>query len=156
MCRTIRPNGGRPAWFADPMGATERRRNGFKSALRKMRVPLVLQRRIFTLCTKVHAKVWRKIPCRRVTWMMSLLPKNHVLTGHRGTSAETVWPSLETGRSEKKQQPWAPECSIRQGETPNKRSSYARNPFIDRRPVRGFASATKSRVRAPECSELRR
>lgn len=32
----------------------------------------------------------------------------------------------------------------------------ATNPFSERRPVRGFASATKSFAIAPECSELRR
>jgi hypothetical protein len=50
----LRRNGGGSAEFADSIGATERRPNGLKPAMRKMRVPLVLQRRIFTLCTKVH------------------------------------------------------------------------------------------------------
>jgi len=50
----VRLNGGGSAELADSKGATERRPNGMKTAIRKIRVPLVPQRRICTLCTKVH------------------------------------------------------------------------------------------------------
>ena len=65
-------------------------------------------------------------------------------------------PTSEMSRSEKKQQHSAPECSIQVGKTPSKRLSYAKKPLIESRPVRGFGSTTKFRVKAPECRELRR
>ena len=76
-----------------------------------------------------------------------------------GTYADTerdCCPTSETARSEKKQQHWAPKCSIHGGETLNKHQSYAKKPLIERRPVRGLVSAMKPGPSAPECSELRR
>ena len=53
--------------------------------MRNVRVPLVLQRRIFTLCTKVHAYVSRKIPCPAGLKANVFPHENHVLTGHKWT-----------------------------------------------------------------------
>ena len=145
MCRTIRPNGGRPAWLADSKGAAEWRRNGFKSALRKLRVPLVLQRRIFTLCTKVHAYVRWKIPCRRVPRACLSAPRIMSLRDIWGHGARLAVRTSETARSEKKQQLWAPECSIQPGETPGKRADLCQKAVDREAPGRGFGSATKSR-----------
>jgi hypothetical protein len=154
VCRTIRLNGGGAAWLADSKGATEWRPNGFKQALRKLRVPLVLQRRIFTLCTKVHAYIARKIPCRRVPAAMSFCPRIMSLRDIRDREQDR-FVVCATARSEKKQQHQAPECSIRPRETLNLRIQ-ARKPLIDRRPALGFRSGTKSRGREPECREFRR
>src|SRR6187455_450598 len=83
-------------------------------------------------------------------------PQESCPYGTYGDTGRDSRPTSETGRSEKKQQLWAPECSIQMGETPSKRVNYAKKPLIERRPVRGFGSTTKSRPKAPECRELRR
>ena len=57
------------------VSATERRSDGFKTNLRNLRVPLVLRRRICRLCTKVHALLVRKSPCRPINWRMSFPQK---------------------------------------------------------------------------------
>jgi hypothetical protein len=55
----------------DRVSATERRPDGFKTLMRKLRVPLVLQRRICSLCTKVHALMVRNSVRRPIGGRMS-------------------------------------------------------------------------------------
>ena len=50
-----------------------------------MRLPLVLQRRIFTLCTKVHGSRFRKYPCLQPKIQMSLIYKIMSLADKLGT-----------------------------------------------------------------------
>jgi len=156
MCRTIRLNGGRAARLADRKGATERRLDGFKTAMRKLRVPLVLQRRIFTLCTKVHAYMARKILCRSDGGRIVFLSKNHVLTGHEGTGSRTASPARYPANQKKNNNIRHRNAACSRGKPLKNGETYARKPLIDSRPVLGFRSGTKSRAMEPECSELRR
>lgn len=115
MCRTIRRNRGRSAWSADSKGATERRLSGMKSAMRKTSAPLVLQRRIFTLCTKVHALLSGKNPCPESKKAHVFLSRNHVFTGHTKTACDISARGRGRCRAEKKQQLCARACSTRVG-----------------------------------------
>jgi len=156
MCRTFDRTAGGSARFADPKGATEWRPNGLKKALRKLRVPLVLQRRIFTLCTKVHALLLRKNPCLEAMKSNVFLPTNHVLTGHSATGDDIRFGVCWQVDQKKNNNFGRLGAARATGKPVEIHRRQARNPLIESLPVRGLASTAKFGLIAPECRELRR
>lgn len=146
MCRRCRPNEQGPAWTAGQVSANRKRSDGLNAAMRNVRVPLVLRRRILSLCTKVHALLvrncrWRPWECKESfpNGIMSLVDnaRQHATFSCPGQVRRRLGKNNTRARG-------------RAGR------SQAMNPLIDSRPFLGSATATEVRFGLPEWRELRR